>query len=120
MAAITCGSCKVTHASVIAVKACFAGAAIAPCNWLVERFYPGEYVGDEGDWMEEQTLTEDCGAEAIYSDRGFTCDVGHSHVNIQYRRNEGWDYAEDAMEAKRLTAAGTEPRDFVTGGAFKG
>ena len=120
MAAITCGKCKATHASVAAVKACFAGATIAPCNWLVERTH--WYQDPEtGDWWggEDGPSIEDCGAEAIYTDRGFECAAGHSHVTAEIRWAEGWDYAEDAGEAARLTKYGTEPRDLVTGGAFR-
>lgn len=119
MPSITCGKCKELHRSAAAVRACYAGATIAPCDWLVERFTPGEYVGDEGDWLEGVTLVEDCGAEAIYDDRGFTCDAGHSHVRAEIRNAEGWEYAEDADEASRLTKAGVEPRDLVTGGMFR-
>jgi hypothetical protein len=86
---------------------------------MVERFTPGEYVGDEGEWLEEQTYTADCGAEAIYDDRGFTCNAGHSHVMAEIRNAEGWDYAEDADEASRLAKTGTDPRDLVTGGVFR-
>jgi len=114
---ITCGKCKELHHSAAAVRACYAGATIAPCNWLVERFTPGEYVGD--DWLEEVTREEDCGAEAIYDDRGFTCDAGHSHVRAEIRNAEGWEYAEDADEALLLAKAGVDPRDLVTGGVFR-
>ena len=121
MATITCGKCRQTHTSVAVVKACFAGAEIAPCAWLVERVVGGYYVEYDGqdDWIEAYTSVEDCGAEAIYTDRGFECAAGHAHVTAEVRWQEGWDYAEDAEEAKRLSRAGTEPRDFATGGAFR-
>lgn len=120
MTTITCGKCRQTHASVDAVRACYAGATIAPCTWLVERTYT--FVDEEtGEWWggEDGPTIEDCGAEAIYTDRGFECAAGHSHVTAEIRFAEGWDYAEDAMEAAQLSKYGTEPRDLVTGGAFR-
>jgi len=90
----------------------------APCGWLVERtvsWYDEETGDGEG-----YDVVEECGAAAVYTDRGFTCDAGHSHVTAEVRWNEGWDYAEDDGEALRLSRAGTEPRDFVTGGTYRG
>lgn len=120
MATIICGSCKTRHSSAAAVKACYAGATIAPCTWLVERTLT--FVDPEtGEWWggEDGPSIVDCGAEAIYDDRGFECAAGHSHVTAEIRFAEGWDYAEDAEEAKRMAKYGTEPRDFATGGAFR-
>ena len=120
MATITCGKCRQTHTSVAVVKACFAGAEIAPCTWLVERLVGGYYVEYDGqdDWVEAYTSVEDCGAEAIYTDRGFECAAGHSHVSMYARQAEGWDYAEDEIEAGRMARAGVEPRDMATGAPF--
>lgn len=120
MASIRCGKCSQTHASSIAVRACYGGSVIAPCEWLVKRTH--SYYDEEYGWCggEDGPSIEDCGAEAIYDDRGFACAAGHSHVNSEIRYAEGWDYAEDAEEASQLTRYGTEPRDLVTGGYFSG
>ena len=120
MASIKCGKCRETHESIHAVRACYAGETIAPCTWLVKRTY--SFVDEEtGEWWggEDGPVVEDCGAEAIFTDRGFECSAGHSHVFAEIRNAEGWDYAEDRGEAERLSKYGTEPRDLVTGGAFK-
>lgn len=97
-----------THASVAAVAACHAGAEVGPCGWLVERIhvnYDPEGGGGEG-W----TVTEDCGAEAIFDARGYRCAAGHEHVTMEARNAEGWDYAEEYGEARDLAMAGVEPR----------
>ena len=120
MATIICANCKATHESVHAVRACHDGATIDRCTWLVERVH--SYVDEEtGEWWggEDGPSIEDCGAEAIYTDRGFECAAGHSHVHAEIRWQEGWEYAADRGEAESLSKYGTEPRDLVTGGAFR-
>lgn len=126
---IQCGHCRQPHTSVAAVKAC-AGGNLFPCHWLVER--PGRTVYDDQgncDWIEGSV--GDCGAEAIATDRGWTCAVGHEHVTAQARWTEGWDYAADAGEAMDLVRAGrqpftmdghlaTSPADFVPAYAMAG
>lgn len=110
---IKCGKCGERHGSAAAVAACYVGALFA-CHWMVER--PGRwvaYVDDEtgeevGDYIEGGI--EDCGAEAIASERGWSCAAGHEHVNVQSRVAEGWDYAEEYGEARDLAFAGVEPR----------
>lgn len=113
---IICGKCRETHGSVDAIRACYAGN-LHKCDWLVERTVS---------WFDEETgdgegydVIEDCGAEAIVTDRGFTCAAGHEHTYAEIRHAEGWDYAEDPDEAARLARAGTEPRDLVTAGPFR-
>jgi hypothetical protein len=96
---ITCAHCRTTHHSVEAVRACFAGATITSCTWLVQRGYDED--GGE--------IILDCGAEAIVTDCGFECDAGHSHATAEVRDAEGWDYAEDRDEALALTKAGVFP-----------
>lgn len=120
MAAITCGKCKATHEAVASVRACY-DDRLFPCNWLVERPAPWYYDEETGEsWGgEDGPVIEDCGADAIVTDRGFTCSAGHGHVYAEIRNAEGWEYAEDADEAKRLARAGVEPRDLVTAGAFR-
>lgn len=111
MSKIKCGNCKATHGSVEAVRLCYGGATIEPCYWLIEG------------WIEDfdggHKAIIECGADAIYDGRGFECVAGHSHVAADVRQAEGWDYAEDRGEAAALVRAGTEPRDLVTGGAFR-
>lgn len=114
MSSIQCAQCKATHGSVEAIRCCHAGATIAPCHWLVERWFDSGDPDDGGYKAEVE-----CGAEAIYTDRGFECAAGHSHVRAEVRQAEGWDYAEDHGEAESLSRWGTEPRDLVTGGAFR-
>lgn len=104
---IRCAHCKGRHSSVAAIAACSKGLLFA-CHWLVER-----YVG----WTDEETgesdgemQTLDCGAEAIATERGWTCAAGHEHVNVQTRHAEGWDFAEEYGEAMDLAMAGVEPR----------
>lgn len=109
MASIRCGKCAETHASVDAVKACHAGNLFT-CHWLVE--IPFRWVTDEetGEVFDVEAHTRDCGAEAIATERGWTCAAGHEHVTAEARRNEGWDYAEEYGEAADLALAGVEPR----------
>jgi hypothetical protein len=112
---IICGKCKELHHSAAAVKACYAGN-LHVCDWLVKGF---EGWDDGEGYGESWEVIVPCGAEAIVDSRGFTCSVGHSHVYAEIRYAEGWEYAEDANEASRLAKAGIEPRDLVSGGAFR-
>lgn len=90
---IICGNCGDRHQAVITVKACHAGNVL-PCVWLVRRD------------TEDGPQARECGAAAIVSDAGFWCEAGHAHVSAQVRDAEGWDYAEDDADARRLLAAG--------------
>lgn len=120
MTSIRCGKCKETHQSVHAVQSCYQGSTVAACSWLVERC--SAYQDPEtGEWLggEDGPSIVECGAEAIFTDWGFECAAGHSHVRAEVRHAEGWDYAEDHGEAELLSRWGTEPRDLVTGGAFR-
>ena len=106
---IQCGHCHQSHASIAAVKACAAGN-LFPCHWAVE--FPGRWVVVDDETGESDYIEggiRDCGADAIATERGWTCAVGHEHVNTQTRWNEGWDYAEDAGEAMNLVRAGRQP-----------
>lgn len=98
--AFKCGNCKEKHLHAEDGRACYAGKSVpvvGPCTWLVE------------DYGEDGPFTRDCGAEAVYDERGFRCAAGHSHVNAEYRAREGWDYAHDPFEARNLMKAGTFP-----------
>lgn len=104
--AFTCGHCKAPHASPAVARACHEGR-VTPCGWLVERV-----VG----WVDEETgdsdyaqVEGDCGADAVHTDRGWSCEAGHSHVTAETRHAEGWDYAESYGEALALAGAGVEP-----------
>lgn len=122
---IRCGRCKARHSSVTAVRACYQGDLFA-CHWLVEAVEG--WVDEETGQAESWVVTRDCGAEAVATERGWTCAAGHEHVNAQARHNEGWDYAEEYGEATAMVFAGVEPRtmsghvvtgahDFVPAGA---
>jgi len=97
MASILCGNCRETHRLVESVWYCYQGKTISRCDWLVER------------QSEDGPVIVECGADAIWDDWGFECAAGHSHVTAEQRRAEGWDYAEDDMEAKRMAAHGIVP-----------
>lgn len=93
MASITCGNCKNTHHSAAAVRACHTGN-LFPCHWGVE------------DADEDGQFIRDCAAEAIATERGWTCAAGHEHVTMEARHAERWDYAEDGVEAGRMAMHG--------------
>lgn len=99
---IRCGNCQEPHRSVEAIKACHGGATILACGWLVATF---RSFGEDEVWPD----TVECGAEAILTERGYSCAAGHEHVTMEARHAEGWDYAEDYDEAKALAFAGVEP-----------
>lgn len=103
---INCGHCEGSHATTAAVKACSQGNLFT-CHWAVERYegWTDEETGESESWL----VTVDCGADAIATERGWTCTNGHEHVNMETRHNERWDYAEDAGEAMNLMLAGVEP-----------
>ena len=103
---IKCAHCKNRHSSVEAVKACAAGA-LTTCHWMVER--PEVVGGCEEYGFEVEWGIVDCGAEAVVTERGWTCAAGHSFVTATARREEGWEYAEDFGEAMALARAGVEP-----------
>lgn len=106
MASIACGHCQQPHTSVAAVKACSTNDLFA-CHWAVERYegWVDEETGEAESWL----VTVDCGAEAISTERGWTCAAGHQHVSMQARADEGWDYAEEYGEAMTMAMAGIEP-----------
>lgn len=107
---ITCGHCSQVHATIEGVKACHGGAHIGTCGWLVER--SGRWVehdDDPGDGVYVEGGPSECGAEAMFDERGWRCVAGHEHVSMEARHAEGWDYAEDFGEAMNLARAGVEP-----------
>lgn len=104
---IRCGKCKASHTSIDAVRACYTGALFS-CHWMVERYIG--WVDEETGEGEGENQIVDCGAEAIGTERGWTCAAGHEHVTIEAQHNEGWAYAADAGEAILLARAGVEPR----------
>lgn len=65
-------------------KAAATGDQVFPCGWLIEALV------DDFDGAHVAII--ECGAPAVGTDRGFTCSVGHGHVNMETRSNEGWDY----------------------------
>lgn len=94
--------CGERHDSVSVARCCDAGiltpdAQVLPCFWLIEHYYEGE------------PFIVECGAPSVETERGFQCVAGHSHVNMEFRRREGWDYAEDPQEARLLIRADVFP-----------
>lgn len=119
--AIRCGHCGKTHDRVDAVRACAAGT-LTTCPWLVDVPRHWVVIDEEtGETDYVDATTRECGAEAVITERGWCCAVGHEHVNAETRRAEGWDWAEEYDEALALAAAGVEPRTIdghlVTGRA---
>jgi hypothetical protein len=109
---IKCGKCStsataVHHTSVAAVKACHEGN-LFDCHWAVERWIG--WTDEETGYSEGDTQIVDCAAEAIATERGWTCAAGHEHVTMQARHDEGWDHAEEYGEAMAMALAGIEPR----------
>lgn len=102
----TCGKCGGKHDSVAATRACHTGDLFA-CHWMVEKWVG--WTDEETGQSEGDMQVVDCGAEAIATERGWTCAAGHEHVTAEARHAEGWEYAEDWGEAKNLAAAGVEP-----------
>jgi hypothetical protein len=94
--AFKCGNCKGSHVLAAEGRACYAGNRY-PCYWLIEVD------------TEDGPSVVECGAWAIETNRGFTCEAGHSHVNCEIRAREGWDYASDPFEARNLMKYGTFP-----------
>jgi hypothetical protein len=68
-----------------------------PCSWYVL------------DYNEDGPYERPCNAAARETEHGFKCEAGHEHVNAQTRYDEGWDYAEDAEEARYLARNGVMP-----------
>jgi hypothetical protein len=97
---IRCGGCQGRHDAVEAVRACCAGSEIWRCEWLVRAGRTED--GDE--------IIRECGAESweMPGGRGYECACGHSHVNAEFRRAEGWDYASDAEEAWHMRKYGLD------------
>lgn len=94
------------HQAVWEVRACFeaahaekAGKPVWPCTWLIEGRY------DDG-----SRFTYECGEPTtLNGEEGeYECAAGHSHVPAWVRADQGWDYAEDDEEAKRLRSVGID------------
>lgn len=94
--AFKCGKCKGSHDLAAQGRACYEGLRY-PCTWLVQID------------TEDGPATVDCGAWATETDRGFTCEAGHSHVRAEICDREGWAYASDPLEAKQLAKYGVFP-----------
>src|ERR1043165_1282904 len=104
MASIICGHCKGTHLTVEGVRHCYAGDA-STCGWLFyERDRYGIVCDEDG-----QQIVRECDELAWDDGRARVCEAGHEHVWAEARAREGWEYAEDADEARRLAKAGVMP-----------
>jgi hypothetical protein len=98
---ITCGNCQKTHFSVEAVRRCYAGTA-HPCGWQYEARDRWGTLRDE----DGAAIVRECDALSWDNGRAYVCEAGHEHVHADVREAEGWDYAEDADEARRLAKVG--------------
>jgi hypothetical protein len=89
------------------------------CQWVVE-FVPEPSVdletGEVSFWDDPELPRRDCGAECIGYDEGWACAAGHGHVFAEVREAQGWEYAEDEEEERRLARAGVRP--VPVGAAF--
>jgi hypothetical protein len=113
---IRCGKCHGRHRYPIQVQACYGVLGdVWPCSWQLEVLLP---TGDPDEPYYEGVA--ECGAPSRMREdgTGYDCEAGHEHTFAEARQRAGWDYAEDADEARQLMKYGTEPRDLVTGGAF--
>ena len=97
----TCGHCERQHHYADTARACSQGRTFV-CDWLVEL--PGT---EETDY---QPRVVECGSTAISDERGFHCEAGHEHVELEVRLAEGWDYASDEQEAAGRAGYGYESR----------
>lgn len=68
-----------------------------PCAWLVEHY------------TEDGVSARDCGAPAWETPTGWRCRDGHEHVRAEVRYAQGWEYAEDAEEARHMARNGVRP-----------
>jgi hypothetical protein len=101
---ITCGNCKGTHLTVEGVRRCYAGTA-HPCGWQFEARDRWGTLRDE----DGGAIVRECDALSWDNGRAFVCEAGHEHVWAEARAREGWEYAEDADEARSLAKAGIMP-----------
>lgn len=94
------------HRTVAGVRACFEaahdvarGIEVWPCGWLMEGRY------DDG-----SIYTYPCEAPTRYTDGqgSFECAAGHNHSPAWVCEQQGWTYAEDEEEAKRLRGLGVD------------
>jgi hypothetical protein len=99
---------KHTHPSAELVRACYeakrdvqAGIAVWPCSWLAQEGFTEDGV----------PVIVECGLPTRFTDDkgSYACIGGHDHVPAEVRFEQGWDYAEDDDEARRLAQAGTRP-----------
>lgn len=100
---ITCGYCKKTHSAVALVKACYAGDT-GPCGWQYN--VPTVWSPEAEDFIDAHTA--ECDALSWWDERGTYCEAGHEHINAETRHDEGWDYVDDAEEARRLRKLGIQ------------
>src|SRR5947208_16757014 len=55
---------------------------------------------------EDGPTTYPCGAPVHHTDTGYSCEAGHAYTYAEVRHAQGWDYADDAVEAEHLRHAG--------------
>jgi hypothetical protein len=113
---VKCGSCKSRHFTRDEVLHCYVAAGkienLFICGWQ----YEGAIATGDPDEPYYRGVVECDAIATIRADgSGFDCTAGHEHTNAQARWEQGWDYAEDAMEAAYLAKYGTEPRTMAHG-----
>jgi len=98
------GTCNGAHATAGEVKDCWRKVRTPgafPCSWLIELRY------DDG-----SIYHAECGALSLETAHGYSCEAGHSHMDMQYMAERGMAYAEDSEEARRLISVGVQPLDM--------
>lgn len=113
---IRCGSCRSRHVTKDEVLRCYIEAGkienLFICGWQYEGAIA---TGDPDEPFYRGVVECDAIATIRPDGSGFDCKAGHEHTNAQARQEQGWDYAEDALEAAYLAKHGTEPRQLRDG-----
>jgi hypothetical protein len=116
---IKCGSCRSRHLTKDEIFRCYVAAGkvegVWPCGWQYEGLIA---TGDPDEPYYRGVVECDAPARERADGSGHDCSDGHEHTYAQARSEQGWDYAEDDLEAAYLAKYGTEPRDLVTGGPW--
>lgn len=68
---------------------------------------PDESCGDlVHGYDEDGRTTYECGAPLHHTPTGYHCGKGHAYTYAAARHDQGWDYADDPVEAQLLAQAG--------------
>jgi hypothetical protein len=107
-------TCHGSHATATAVFRCYVAAGRIDGLWTCGWQHEGLIATGDPDEPYYQGIVE-CDAPArMYPDgTGYACTDGHSHTFAEARAAQGWEYAEDDDEARRLAGLGVEPRTMT-------